>query len=61
MRGSGMTGEREGMAVLSGRGERWSLGNISMDTRRDGKGVAIGVEHWRAVRLRALGAGSVES
>ena len=29
-------------------GGGWSLGNIWMKTRRDGKGVAIGVEYWRA-------------
>ena len=32
-----------------------------MEKLTDGKGVAIGVEHWRAGRLRALGTGSVES
>ena len=37
------------------------LDNIWMETRRDGKGVAIGVEHWRAGRLRALGMDLVES
>ena len=61
MRGSGMTGDGEhGSREWSGVGhEVWAI--FSMETPRDGKGVAIGVEPWRAGRLRALGTGSVES
>ena len=48
-----------GSIELSGGG--WILGNIQMEKRRGKKGVAIGVEHWRAGRLRPLGAGLVGS
>ena len=46
---------------MVGRGWGRSLGNIWMETRRDGKGVAIGVEHWRTERLRALVTGLLGS